>query len=64
MGQAERGVAVITGGSSGLGLAMAYRIVTEHDGFIDAENGPGGGARIVIRLPLAAASTPTREESA
>lgn len=39
---------------TGLGMAITYRIVTEHDGWITAENRPSGGARIVVRLPLAA----------
>lgn len=36
---------------TGLGLALAYRIVTEHRGTIRAENPPGAGARFVIDLP-------------
>ena len=38
---------------TGLGMAIAYRIVTEHGGVVDADNRPKGGARIRIRLPLA-----------
>jgi C4-dicarboxylate-specific signal transduction histidine kinase len=38
---------------TGLGMAIAYRIVSEHGGFIDAENRAEGGARVRIRLPLA-----------
>ncbi len=37
---------------SGLGLAIVKKIVEEHGGIIWAENPPGGGAAVVIRLPL------------
>ena len=37
---------------SGLGLAIVKKIVEEHGGIIWAENPPGGGAAIVIRLPV------------
>jgi len=40
-------------GGTGLGLALARRIILEHRGRIRAENVPGGGARFVIDLPLA-----------
>ena len=36
----------------GMGLAVCLRIVTAHDGAIQAANRPGGGASIVVRLPL------------
>jgi len=45
---------------TGLGMAIAYRIVTEHGGWIAAENREEGGARILIHLPLAAPSRPER----
>ncbi len=35
----------------GLGLSVAYRIVTEHDGRIEVDSTPGQGARFTIRLP-------------
>jgi nitrogen fixation/metabolism regulation signal transduction histidine kinase len=41
------------GKGRGLGLAICRKIVYEHDGVITIENRAGGGARIVIRLPLA-----------
>jgi signal transduction histidine kinase len=38
---------------TGLGLALARRIILEHRGSIRAENVPGGGARFVIAVPIA-----------
>jgi len=39
---------------SGIGLAMAFRIVQLHDGTIDFTSEPGKGTTFFIRLPLAA----------
>jgi signal transduction histidine kinase len=39
---------------TGLGMAISYRMVAEHGGEIVAENRPGGGARVTVRLPLTA----------
>jgi len=46
---------------TGLGLAMAHRIVLEHGGTIEVDEAAGGGAAFVIRLPVEgrAAAPPT-----
>ena len=41
-------------GSSGLGMAIAKKIVESHDGTISAANHPNGGAVVTITLPLSA----------
>jgi len=38
---------------TGLGLEIVKKIIEEHGGSILAENDPHGGARIIIRLPVA-----------
>jgi signal transduction histidine kinase len=40
-------------GSLGLGLALVKRIADAHGGRVHAANQPGGGARVVIELPVA-----------
>ncbi|MBI2379082.1 MAG: GAF domain-containing protein [Deltaproteobacteria bacterium] len=39
-------------GGTGLGLAVCYRIVTSHGGFIHVQSQPGEGTEFVIRLPM------------
>ncbi len=36
----------------GIGLALAHRVITEHDGSLTAANAHNGGAILTIRLPL------------
>jgi PAS domain S-box-containing protein len=38
---------------TGLGMALAQKVVVSHDGSIEAGNDPGGGARVRVVLPLA-----------
>jgi nitrogen fixation/metabolism regulation signal transduction histidine kinase len=38
---------------TGLGMAISYRILSDHGGEIQAESEPQGGARITMRLPKA-----------
>ncbi|HWS16169.1 MAG TPA: ATP-binding protein, partial [Candidatus Methylomirabilis sp.] len=40
------------GKGKGLGLAVAYDIVTAHGGTIDVEDTPGGGATFTLELPI------------
>lgn len=53
-GRFERTVATRNYGGLGLGLYIAHQIIEQHRGAIRAERRPGGGARIVIELPIRA----------
>jgi signal transduction histidine kinase len=39
-------------GGTGLGLAVTYGIITEHNGFIDVQSEPDKGARFTVWLPV------------
>lgn len=45
------------GRGSGLGLSIAYGIITQHSGYMTVDSEPGRGARFRIYLPLAEGET-------
>jgi len=49
-------------GGIGLGLAIVWRIVGEHGGQVLATNAPGGGAEVVVDLPLLTALSESASE--
>ncbi|MFQ5957409.1 MAG: ATP-binding protein, partial [Candidatus Brocadiales bacterium] len=46
---------------SGLGMSVAYGIITRHGGRIDVESRPGKGSTITLRLPVAKEMARSRE---
>jgi signal transduction histidine kinase len=50
-------------GGTGLGLAIVRAVAEAHGGSADAENNPGGGAHVWLRLPLAANVRATSERA-
>jgi Na+/proline symporter/signal transduction histidine kinase len=49
------------GEGTGLGLAMAYKIILDHDGSIDIDSEQGVGTRVVIDLPLRQSDEPNTD---
>ncbi|MGI8332147.1 sensor histidine kinase [Actinomadura scrupuli] len=50
-------------GGSGLGLAIARDIASAHQGGLHVEDGPGGGARFVLHVPLPSSSPRRRADA-
>jgi signal transduction histidine kinase len=48
---------------TGLGLSMAFGIISRHGGAIDIESEPGKGASFVLRLPASTAKIETRTDA-
>ena len=48
----DAGLRAGSGSGTGLGLALAAEHIRLHGGRIWAEDGPGGGGRFVIELPM------------
>ncbi len=46
-------------GGTGLGLALVRKVAAMHDGQAEAENVPGGGARVAIILPARPGAAPS-----
>src|SRR5205814_727643 len=55
-----RGDAARSSPGSGLGLALARRVVEHLGGGIEVESAPGQGARFTVKVPLAAAVSDPR----
>lgn len=47
-------------GGTGLGLSVAHRIITDHQGTIDVDSRPGEGTVVSVELPLAPAGEARR----
>nr|MCH9673695.1 PAS-domain containing protein [Gammaproteobacteria bacterium] len=52
------------GVGTGIGLSVCHSVVTSHGGSIRVEDSPGGGAKFIVRFPLAASAPDAAESSA
>ena len=52
-----------SGEGSGMGLSLCYKLIAEHQGWIDLTTAPGKGACFSICLPLNAGHPPTDKET-
>ena len=52
-----------SGEGSGMGLSLCYKLIAEHQGWIDLTTAPGKGACFSIHLPLNARHPPTDKET-
>lgn len=50
-------------GGTGLGMAIVYQLVHDHEGKIDAESAPGKGTTISIKLPVSGRVSRARDVS-
>jgi signal transduction histidine kinase len=50
-------------GRHGLGLSLVREVIQAHDGTVGVEAGDAGGARFVVRLPIAPQSLQSRDSS-
>ena len=57
-GKLNNKVAVITGGTTGIGLATVQKIVRQYDGKVELLDTPGGGCTISLQFPSAMQNTP------
>jgi signal transduction histidine kinase len=53
-----RGSGARSGAGSGIGLAVVKELVDAHGGTVIVDSPPGGGARFVVRFPLAELAVP------
>ena len=59
----HRGNAAKAGTGSGIGLAVVKALVDAHGGSVAVDDGPGGGARFIVRVPASMSSRATWSEA-